>query len=225
MGRFLKGREAAENCQWSIMFGEVEVTAEVIADGVLRCNTPSHKAGRIPFYVTCSNRVACSEVREFEYLSHTQDITYYYSDSVTEDLNMRFGKLLSLSSVSPSKYDSSSVDEILSSKINSLLNEDNETWDQMFKLTSEEGFSSEKVKEQLVQKLLKEQLHVWLLQKASEGGKGPSVLDEGGQGVLHFAAALGYDWALEPTIVAGVSVNFRDVNGWTALHWAASYGR
>ncbi|KAJ6916966.1 calmodulin-binding transcription activator 3-like isoform X2 [Populus alba x Populus x berolinensis] len=225
MGRFLKGREAAENCQWSIMFGEVEVPAEVIADGVLRCNTPLHKAGRIPFYVTCSNRVACSEVREFEYLSHTQDITYNYSDSVTEDLNMRFGKLLSLSSVSPSKYDSSSVDEILSSKINSLLNEDNETWDQMFKLTSEEGFSSEKVKEQLVQKLLKEQLHVWLLQKASEGGKGPSVLDEGGQGVLHFAAALGYDWALEPTIVAGVSVNFRDVNGWTALHWAASYGR
>ncbi|KAJ6740850.1 CALMODULIN-BINDING TRANSCRIPTION ACTIVATOR CAMTA [Salix purpurea] len=226
MGRFLKGREAAEKCKWSIMFGEAEVPAEVIADGVLRCNTPSHKAGRVPFYVTCSNTIACSEVCEFEYrLSHTQDITYNYSDSVTEDLNMRFGKLLSLSSVSPSKYDSSTVDEIMSSKINSLLNEDNETWDQMLELTSEEGFSSEKVKELLVQKLLKEQLHVWLLQKATEGGKGPGVLDEGGQGVLHFAAALGYDWALEPTIVAGVSVNFRDVNGWTALHWAASYGR
>ena len=43
--------------------------------------------------------------------------------------------------------------------------------------------------------------------------------------MLHLAAALGYDWALEPTIIAGVSVNFRDVNGWTALHWAAFSGR
>jgi len=228
MGRFLKSREEAENSKWSIMFGEVEVPAEIIADGILRCTTPSQKAGRVPFYVTCSNRVACSEVREFEYrLSHVQDITYNYINIATEDLHMRLAKLLSLSSAFPSKYDSSDVDEIsqLSNKISSLLKEGNETWDQMLKLTSLEGFSSEKLKDQLLQKALKEQLHEWLLQKVAEGGKGPSVLDEGGQGVLHFAAALGYEWALEPTIVAGVSVNFRDVNGWTALHWAASYGR
>ncbi|GKV51902.1 hypothetical protein SLEP1_g58520 [Rubroshorea leprosula] len=68
-------------------------------------------------------------------------------------------------------------------------------------------------------------MHVWLLQKVAEGGKGPSLLDEGGQGVLHFAAALGYDWTFEPTIVAGAGVNVHDVNGWTALHWAASCGR
>lgn len=54
-------------------------------------------------------------------------------------------------------------------------------------------------------------MHIWLLLKAKEGGKGPSVLDKGGQGVLHFAAALGYDWALQPTKLAGVSANFRDV--------------
>ncbi|KAL0411435.1 UNVERIFIED_CONTAM: Calmodulin-binding transcription activator 3, partial [Sesamum latifolium] len=44
--------------------------------------------------------------------------------------------------------------------------------------------------------------------KVVEGGKGPNVLDEGGQGVLHFAAALGYHWAIPPTTAAGVSVNF-----------------
>ncbi|KAB1210245.1 Calmodulin-binding transcription activator 3 [Morella rubra] len=90
---------------------------------------------------------------------------------------------------------------------------------------SEKDYSLEKAQEKLLEKLLKEKLYVWLLQKAAEGGKGPSILDKGGQGVLHFAAALGYDWALQPTIVAGVSVNFRDVNGWTALHWAAFCGR
>ncbi|KAL0362098.1 UNVERIFIED_CONTAM: Calmodulin-binding transcription activator 3 [Sesamum calycinum] len=35
-----------------------------------------------------------------------------------------------------------------------------------------------------------------------DGGKGPNVLDLGGQGVLHFVAALGYDWAIPPTIAA-----------------------
>ncbi|KAK8673821.1 hypothetical protein V6N13_112132 [Hibiscus sabdariffa] len=228
-GRFLKSRDEAKNCKWSCMFGEVEVPAEVIADGVLRCHTPRHEAGRVPFYVTCSNRLACSEVREFEYrVSHNQDIDTadHPSSNAIEILDMRFGRLLCVGSTSPNSNTISLADiSQLSGKINSLLKEDIEEWDQMLVLNSDEDIFPEKIKEQLLQKLLKEKLRVWLLQKIAEGGKGPSILDQGGQGVIHFAAALGYDWALEPTIVAGVSVNFRDVNGWTALHWAASSGR
>lgn len=222
--------DQAESCEWSIMFGEVEVPAEVIAEGVLRCHAPSHKVGRVPFYVTCSNRLACSEVREFEYRQNeVQDVDTKYSQSgyTNEILKLRFGNLLSLSSSTSPNSDPVSLAEVslLSSKISSLLKEDQDEWDQMLKLTSEGDFSVERVQEQLHQKLLKEKLREWLLQKVAEGGKGPSVLDEGGQGVLHFAAALGYDWALEPTKVAGVSINFRDVHGWTALHWAAFSGR
>ncbi|EEF31132.1 calmodulin-binding transcription activator (camta), plants, putative [Ricinus communis] len=230
-GRFLKNREEAEDCKWSCMFGEVEVQAEVIADGVLCCQTPLNKAGMVPFYVTCSDRVACSEVREFEYrLSHIQDVDInddYSSSASSVDLHTRFGKLLSPSSVHLPEYNTSKIDRIsqLSNTVSSFLKEDTDEWDHMLKLTSEVGVSLETVKEEFLQKLLKDRLHFWLLQKAAEGGKGPSILDEGGQGVLHFAAALGYDWALEPTIIAGVSVNFRDANGWTALHWAASCGR
>lgn len=202
------------------MFGELEVPAEVVADGVLRCHTPDHKPGRVPFYVTCSNRVACSEVRDFEFQDtdvQDVDVTDISGGSNEVLLHMRFGKFLSLQSSSSQ----SSVDPTLSSKISSLLEENDSEWDQMAMFTSE----LEKARDRLLQKLLKEKLYAWLLHKAGEGGKGPSVLDEDGQGVLHFAAALGYDWAIEPTIVAGVSINFRDVNGWTALHWAASYGR
>ncbi|KAL7192584.1 hypothetical protein ACSBR2_024412 [Camellia fascicularis] len=230
-GKFLKIQQDVEKCKWSCMFGEVEVPAEVIADGVLRCIAPLHKAGRVPFYVTCSNRLACSEVREFEYrVNNIQDVDVpdIYCGTMNEILlRMRFGKLLSVESASSPSSISSTLGENshLNSKISSLLKEDNNEWEQMLKLTSEDEFSLEKVKEQLLQKLLKEKLHVWLLQKVAEGGKGPSVLDEEGQGVLHFAAALGYDWAICPTLAAGVSVNFRDVNGWTALHWAASCGR
>ncbi|KAL4645329.1 hypothetical protein ACB092_02G227900 [Castanea dentata] len=195
-GRFLKNQQEVENCKWSCMFGEAEVPAEVIGDGVIRCHTPVHEAARVPFYVTCSNRLACSEVQEFEYrvsLIKDVDIIDNYSGNRNDILLIRFKKLLSLTSACPPNTDSIS--------------------------------GSEKSQEKLLEKQLKDMLHVWLLQKAAEDGKGPSVLDEGGQGVLHFAAALGYDWALEPTIIAGVSVNFHDVNGWTALHWAAFCGR
>ncbi|KAA8530848.1 hypothetical protein F0562_005528 [Nyssa sinensis] len=231
MGRFLEIQQDVEKCKWSCMFGEVEVPAEVIADGVLRCHTPLHQDGRVPFYVTCSNRLACSEVQEFEFRASNirdVDVADINNGSTSEILlRMRFGKLLSLGSLSPPASVSSGVSENshLISKRSSLMEEDSNEWDHMLKLTSEDEFSQEKIKDQLLQKLLKEKLHVWLLQKTAEGGKGPSVLDEYGQGVLHFAAALGYDWAIPPTITAGVSVNFRDVNGWNALHWAASYGR
>ncbi|KAL0431939.1 UNVERIFIED_CONTAM: Calmodulin-binding transcription activator 3 [Sesamum radiatum] len=191
---------------------------------------PSHATGRVPFYITCSNRLACSEVREFEFrTSSIQDVDLADVGSITSDetlLHMRFGKLLSLGLGNSQTTVESNAAEIskLRSKISALLKDDSE-WEQMLNLTKQDEFSADRVKDQLLQKLLKEKLHVWLLQKVAEGGKGPNVLDEGGQGVLHFAAALGYDWAIPPTIAAGVSVNFRDANGWTALHWAAYYGR
>ncbi|CAI9767012.1 unnamed protein product [Fraxinus pennsylvanica] len=229
MGRFLKSQEEVEKCKWACMFGELEVPAEVITDSVLRCHTPLHGSGRVPFYITCSNRLACSEVREFEFRNSAvqdMDVTKLGSSNSDETLlHMRFGKLLSLGSFTPqtSRVNSEAENSDLCSKISALLNDEAE-WEQML-ITTQDEFSPEKIKDQLLQKLLKEKLHYWLLQKVTEGGKGPSLLDEGGQGVLHFAAALGYYWAIPPTIAAGVSVDFRDANGWTALHWAAYYGR
>ncbi|KAL3728749.1 hypothetical protein ACJRO7_033344 [Eucalyptus globulus] len=225
-GRFLRSQQDAELCKWSCMFGEVEVPAEVMADGVLRCHAPVHKAGRVPFYVTCSNRVACSELREFEFrVNNSQDVISADTKdgSINETLYMRFTKLLCSNTL---RLSNSNIGENsqLRSKICSLLKDDDAHWDHVMESTSDE-FSTEGVREQFFQKLLKEKLCEWLIEKAAEGGKGASVLDEGGQGVLHFASALGYDWALQPTIIAGVSVNFRDANGWTALHWAASFGR
>ncbi|XP_013664177.2 calmodulin-binding transcription activator 3 isoform X1 [Brassica napus] len=220
-GKFIKTREEkeAETGEWSCMFGQTEVPADVIADGILQCVAPMHEAGRVPFYVTCSNRLACSEVREFEYKVLESQAFGRETDDSTESLEARFVKLLCSKSDSPSSNgsDMSQVSE----KISLLLFENDDQLDQ----TLMNEISQESMKEKLLQEALKESLHSWLLQKIAEGGKGPNVLDEGGQGILHFAAALGYNWALEPTVVAGVSVDFRDVNGWTALHWAAFFGR
>ncbi|CAN8287748.1 unnamed protein product [Cochlearia groenlandica] len=222
-GRFLKTREEAENSEWSCMFGQTEVPAYVIANGVLQCAAPMHEAGRVPFYVTCSNRLACSEVREFEYkVAESQLFDVETDESSVDSLEARFVKLLCTKSESSSSVSENDVDlSQVSERISLLLFENDDQLDQM--LMNE--LSQENMKNNLVQEALKESLHSWLLQKIAEGGKGPNVLDEGGQGILHFAAALGYNWALEPTIIAGVSVDFRDVNGWTALHWAAFFGR
>ncbi|XP_071701705.1 calmodulin-binding transcription activator 3-like [Rutidosis leptorrhynchoides] len=227
-GRFLRSQQELQHCEWACMFGELEVPAEVVADGVLRCHTPDHKSGRVHFYVTCSNRLACSEVREFEF-KNNQDMDG--SDVISGDnsnetlLHTRFMKLLSLGSGNTQNFVDSVNDPELMSQLSSLIQDDNSEWDQMLKFSSEDEFSSEKAKSQLFEKLLKEKLYSWILHKVAEGGKGASVLDEEGQGVLHFAGALGYDWAIQPVVAAGVSINFRDVNGWTALHWAACCGR
>ncbi|PIN18925.1 hypothetical protein CDL12_08379 [Handroanthus impetiginosus] len=105
MGKFLRIQEEVEKCKWACMFGELEVPAEIVADGVLQCHTPLHEMGRVSFYITCSNRLACSEVREFEFRSSSvQDVDIGDVGSITSYetlLHMRFGKLLSLGSNTP----------------------------------------------------------------------------------------------------------------------------
>ncbi|AQK39317.1 Calmodulin-binding transcription activator 2 [Zea mays] len=212
-GTFLVNKEHVESHRWSCMFGDVEVPAEVLTDGTLRCYAPAHQSGRVPFYVTCSNMVACSEVREFEYRdseAHYMDTSRSQANGVNEmHLHICLEKLLTLG-----------PDDHQMLAINSLMLDG--------KWSNQESSVKEVVSTARVQslkKLVKEKLHQWLICKVNDDGKGPNVMCKEGQGVIHLVAALGYDWAIRPIIIAGVNVNFRDAHGWTALHWAASLGR
>lgn len=228
IGTFLKSQQEVIKCNWSCMFGEVEVPAEILVDGVLCCYAPSHTVGSVPFYVTCSNRLACSEVREFDYRidsSRHVNIGDIYGASTSEMLfHMRLERLLSQRSFGPKSHIYQGVHDKrnLISKI-ILLKEEEEPY-QMPDSTSEKVYQHEAAERRL-HILSKENLYSWLVHKVTEDGKGPSILDDEGQGVLHLAAGLGYDWAVKPILAAGVSINFRDVCGWTALHWAAFCGR
>uniref|UniRef100_A0A0D9X1N1 CG-1 domain-containing protein n=1 Tax=Leersia perrieri TaxID=77586 RepID=A0A0D9X1N1_9ORYZ len=226
-GTFLANKEHVENCKWSCMFGDVEVPAEVLAHGSLRCYTPVHLSGRVPFYVTCSNRVACSEVREFEFRdsgSRHMDASDPHITGINEmHLHIRLEKLLSLGQDDYEKYvmsEGNEKSEIINT-INSLMLDDK--WSNQAVPTDEKEVST--ARDQNIEKLVKEKLYCWLIHKIHDEGKGPNVLGNEGQGVIHLVAALGYDWAIRPIITAGVNVNFRDARGWTALHWAASCGR
>ncbi|XVE66553.1 hypothetical protein DITRI_Ditri08aG0087900 [Diplodiscus trichospermus] len=226
IGTFLKSQDEVAKYNWSCMFGEVEVPAEVIADGILSCHAPPHSVGQVPFYVTCSNRLACSEVREFDYRAgFAKDINVSDIYGVaSREMLLRFDMLVSLKSFSPpNHFEGVGEKRDLITKI--ILMKEEEECHQIVDPSPDNDLSQLEEKECLLQKLMKEKLYSWLLHKIMEDGKGPNILDEKGQGVLHLAAALGYNWAIKPTVTAGVSINFRDVNGWTALHWAAFCGR
>nr|CAB3500622.1 unnamed protein product [Digitaria exilis] len=226
-GTFLVNKKHVENRKWSCMFGNVEVPAQVLTDGTLRCYAPAHQSGRVPFYITCSNRVACSEVREFEYRdpdAQYMEASCSQANSVNEmHLHIRLEKLLTLEPDDHHMLVLSSGNEKyeVMNAINSLMLD--VKWSDQESASANEVVST--ARDQSLKKLVKEKLHHWLICRINDDAKGPNVLCKEGQGVIHLVAALGYDWAISPIIVAGVNVNFRDAHGWTALHWAASLGR
>ncbi|XP_043725084.1 calmodulin-binding transcription activator 3-like isoform X2 [Telopea speciosissima] len=230
-GKFMGDVKPHGSTKWCCMFGEVEVSAEVLTYNVLRCQTPLHAPGRVPFYVTCSNRLACSEVREFEFHETPPGVPFSIAaKSEPQDemqFQIRFAKMLHLGSerkwldCSLEKCDKCS----LKNDLFSMRTDDEKEWGQIVKASLAFEGTQENPQEALIQKLLKDRLHEWLVCKVHEGGKGPNLLDDEGQCVIHLAAALGYDWAIGPIVAAGINTNFRDACGRTGLHWAAYFGR
>ncbi|KAG6667871.1 hypothetical protein CIPAW_01G131100 [Carya illinoinensis] len=231
VGTFLVHKELSSKIKWGCMFGEIEVSAEVLTDTVIRCQTPPHAPGCVPFYVTCSNRLACSEVREFEYREKPSGTVFPLAvKCVPKDevcFQLRLVKLLNLGRVR-NRFDCSTQDCDkckLKSTIYSMRSESGNDMGRVEEISLTFNSNHMNPREELIQCLLKDRLNEWLICKIHEEGKGPHVLDGEGQGVVHLAAALGYEWAMGPIVAAGVSPNFRDVHGRTGLHWASYFGR
>lgn len=208
------------------MFGEVEVSAEVQTQSI-RCQVPFHAPGHVPFYVTCGNRLACSEVREFEYREKSSELALALRPSDEVHLQVQLVKLL-YSGLNKKFLDCSSR-ECENCKLKT----------QLCSLKCQTGNATERLEDLLaviecdhinfkdvqIQNFMKDKLYEWLVSRAHEEDKGPNILNDQGKGVIHLVAALGYEWGLLPLIAAGISPNFRDACGRTALHWAAHYGR
>ncbi|KAL6011615.1 hypothetical protein ACLOJK_002063 [Asimina triloba] len=207
----------ASECKWACMFDDIEVPVEIIHGGVLRCFAPKHAAGKVSLCVTCGNRESCSDVRDFEYRSKPRmavlenDLSQTDSAKSSEELQflVRFVETLLV------RYDS-----VLEPMRKGETADD--FWLQIRKALS--AGSETTCKDLLLQELLKDKLLQWLSSKFVEGGSAGCSLSKQEKGIIHMIAGLGYEWALSMILNAGIGINFRDENGWTALHWAAHFG-
>ncbi|KAK6116605.1 hypothetical protein DH2020_049711 [Rehmannia glutinosa] len=213
-------------CAWACMIGDTEVPVQIIQDGVLRCHAPPHLQGKVNICITSGNRESCSEVREFEYRAKPNVCTHSSlpeteANKSSEELLLlvRFVQML-LSDMLPK-------DDVSESRIDlfgkSRMAED--SWSQIIDALLVGTSTSSSTLDWLLQELLKDKLEVWLSSKLQNNNHKGCSLSKKEQGIIHMVAGLGFEWALQPILSSGVSINFRDINGWTALHWAARFGR
>ncbi|XP_038997320.1 calmodulin-binding transcription activator 4-like [Hibiscus syriacus] len=212
---------------WACMFGETEVPLEIIQDGVICWKAPPHLPGKVSLCITSGNRESCSEIREFEYRVNTSRCSRCNLPN-TEASRSPEELLLLVRFIQVLLSDSSLQKDSIESGIHlpRKLKADDDSWNNAIEaLLIGSGTSSGTV-DWLLQELLKDKLQQWL------GSRSNETLDQSGctmskqeQGIIHMVAGLGFEWALNPILNSGISINFRDINGWTALHWAARFGR
>lgn len=213
-------------CEWACMIGDVEVPVQIIQEGVLCCHAPAHLQGKVNICITSGNRESCSEVREFEYRAKPN--VYMHSNPPGTEANksaeellllVRFVQML-LSDLLPKGDVSESRIDLLGK---SRMAED--SWSQVIDALLAGTSTSSSTFDWLLQELLKDKLEVWLSSKLQKNNDKGYSLSKKEQGIIHMVAGLGFEWALQPILNSGVRINFRDINGWTALHWAARFGR
>ncbi|XP_012703194.1 calmodulin-binding transcription activator 4 isoform X2 [Setaria italica] len=216
------------NLCWAVMFGDSEVPVEIVQPGVLRCHTPLHSSGKLRVCITSGNREVCSDFKEFEFRSKPTSSTF--SDLTPSSRPLKSSEeLLFLAKFSRMLLSENGSSEIPDGDPQSAqfpkLRTNEELWDRLIgelKLGCETPLS---MVDQIMEELLKSRLQQWLSVKLKGLNGTASSLSKHEQGIIHLISALGYEWALSSVLSAGVGLNFRDSNGWTALHWAAYFGR
>ncbi|KAF8378021.1 hypothetical protein HHK36_029354 [Tetracentron sinense] len=208
-------------CTWTCMFGDIEVPLQIIQEGVLSCRAPSHVPGKVTLCITCGNRESCSEVREFEY--HTKPRSSAHYNSLHTEVTKSPEELLLLVRFSQMLLCAPSVNSVMELR---KLKPDEDSWGHIIDALLVGSGTPSSTMDWLLQELLKDKLQQWLSSRNQKEGDMPGCsMSKKEQGIIHMVSGLGFEWALNPILNSGVNINFRDVNGWTALHWAARFGR
>ncbi|XP_017235766.1 calmodulin-binding transcription activator 4 [Daucus carota subsp. sativus] len=209
-------------------FGDIEVPIEIIQEGVIRCHAPPNLPGKVTLCITSGNHESCSEFREFEYRVnpsswHQSNVPKTEKSTNLEELLLLVRLVQMLLSDSPvQKIENSRSDICLLDKVKA----GEESWTQVIEALLVGTWTSSSTKDWLLEELLKEKMCHWLSSRLLEGSDhAQCFLSKKEQGIIHMVSGLGFEWALNAILDAGVSVDFRDINGWTALHWAARFGR
>ncbi|CAN0888611.1 Calmodulin-binding transcription activator 5 [Linum grandiflorum] len=212
--------------------GDDCVTTEVVQSGVYRCYLPPHSPGLVNLCLSLDGCKPLSQVLSFEY----RDSANNGNDAVSKDESSMWERFHLQTRLAYLLLSTSKTLNLLSSKVSSSNLKDAEkfairtsnitrSWSYLFTLIDENRISLTQAKEDMYEITLKSILQEWLLERVVEGCSKSSEYDAEGQGVIHLCARLGYTWAIYLYSWSGLSLDFRDKHGWTALHWAAYYGR
>lgn len=212
---------------WACMFGDIEVPVEILQEGVLRCRAPPRSPGKSTLCITSGNRESCSEVREFEY--RVQPSAPFHSNLSEAGAGRTSDELLLLVRFVQTLLSGQLSQNVESTEpgIDFLRNfkAGEDSWSQVIEALLFGSLTSFSTTDWLLEELLKDKLQQWLSSQSHDEKDPQHCSSKRDQGLIHMVSGLGFVWALTPILNSGVSVNFRDINGWTALHWAARFGR
>jgi hypothetical protein len=208
---------------WAMLFGDVKVPVEIIQQGAIRCHTPCLNAGKVTMCLIDGNGKPCSEARVFEFHEKPTKSMIDGNEKLCNDTQ----------AIKAHQALTNRNDELLLLLIYVQILFDGQGCDVFAKFSPQLpnpgcGFLvsyPEKTVNSVVEVLLNDKFRQWLLSKCEQSSNGDHLLPKQYHGVIHTIAALGYDLALKPLLSSGVPINYRDANGWTALHWAARFGR
>ncbi|KAJ8747627.1 hypothetical protein K2173_012895 [Erythroxylum novogranatense] len=224
-----KHRHLAKSSLYCIC-GDESLPLETVQTGVYRCFVSPHSPGLVSICLSLDGHKPISQVLNFEHRTCLPQDPLVSSEETSKweefQLQMRLAHLL---------FSTSKNLNILSSKVSPVnLKEAKKfahktshvfgSWEYLIKSIEENRVSFAQAKDGLLELTLKNILREWLLDRVAEGCK-TTERDGYGQGVIHLCAILGYTWAVYLFSWSGLSLDFRDKNGWTALHWAAYCGR
>jgi len=180
------------------MFDQVEVPAELVQDGVLKCAVPNHyKPGFVSFCVTRGNFMLFSEVYRFEFRSRDAP-----SDLI--NMNDRSFKMRIIERFERLEREANSINAMtLSENIVESLTHSLE----------EKNISEEELEQNFVEVLVN-------LMSGMDNSETINSQDRDGFTLLHYACALGYHSLASHLIQRGANVNIQDKSGCTPFHWA-----
>ncbi|XP_071703802.1 calmodulin-binding transcription activator 6-like isoform X2 [Rutidosis leptorrhynchoides] len=230
VGLFHEDHLHLANSKLYCVCGEISVPVEVVQSGVFRCYVSPRTPGIVDLFISDDGLKPISQLISFEYRAPpVQSLTISSEEkSEWEDfhIKMRLVHLLFSTSRSlnilSSKVPPKTLKEakIFAHKTRSIV----DSWGFLINSVTEKKISFSRAKTSLLELTIQNRLLEWLLERILEGNKIPDRDDEG-QGVIHLCAILDYTWAIFPYSWSGLSIDFRDKFGWTALHWAAHNGK
>ncbi|XP_027339147.1 calmodulin-binding transcription activator 5-like isoform X2 [Abrus precatorius] len=209
--------------------GDVSVPVEIVQVGVYRCWVSPHSPGLVNLYLSFDAHKPISQVVNFEYrtpMLHDPTASMEEKHNWNEfRLQMRLAHLLFATektlNIFSSKVSLNALKE--AKKFSSKTSFISRNWQYLMKSIDNNTTPFPQAKDTLFEISLKNKLKEWLLERIVLGCK-TTEYDAQGQGVIHLCAMLGYTWAISLFSWSGLSLDFRDKFGWTALHWAAYFG-